>query len=791
MKTTTIKLWMNCVFVAAALVSLTTATQGAIAFSSTGSLNTARYLHTATLLPNGRVLVVAGQRYYHGLEGGDFIEVLNSAELYDPVIGFWSTTGSLSSTRVGHTATLLANGKVLVAGGSTNSTELYDPATGAWSPTGSLSKEHNNHTATLLSNGKVLVVGGYSNSVAELYNPATGAWTTTGSPGNSRVSATATLLPNGKVLVVGGADGSGGYNGLPVATAQLYDPTTGNWSFTASPAEPRWGNTATLLGNGKVLVVGGTGTNGVALGTAELFDSTTGTWSSAGNMAVAHTFHTATLLNNGHVLVTGNGVVELYDPASNAWSYAGVGPQYYGTSLYAYTATLLTNGTVLFAGGNSTWSVDAAELYDPTIPFINTRSEHTATLITNGNVLIVGGQDPDGALVPIVELDNPGTGARLTTGAIGTPRYNHTATMLTNGKVLVVGGAQAGNHTIASVETYNPATGTWSTSSNLAHARQLHTATLLTNGKVLVAGGYTVDGSTNIAELYNPATGSWSPTGNLKRSHAGHTATLLPNGKVLVTGGNVYYEADSGIAEIYDSAAGSWSLTGTLNTPRQLHTATLLNNGKVLVVGGSSLDLNTIGYLTSAELYDPATGTWSLTGSLATGRAYHTATLLPNGKVLVAGGYYYDLNISGPVASAELYDPATGIWSFSFSLSTARDFHTATLLTNGTVFITGGNVDFATGNVAGNFSELYSLSPPFLTPIVNPIKLGDGSFHFSFSNPSGPSYHVLASTDVTAPLNTWTNLGAAIEMPSGSGNFQFTDSQAPNGFQRFYHVSSP
>src|SRR5947207_2587048 len=136
----------------------------------------------------------------------------------------------------------------------------------------------------------------------------------------------------------------------------------------------------------------------------------------------------------------------------------------------------------------------------------------------------------------------------------------------------------------------------------------------------------------------SPLSGSDAPftfdnTSSLNTARYFHTATLLPNGKVLVAGG--YNNSYLTSAELYDPASGSWSATGSLTTARYAHTATLLPNGKVLVAGG----YNNSGYLTSAELYDPASGSWSATGSLNTARYFHTAALLPNGKVLVAGGY--------------------------------------------------------------------------------------------------------------------------------------------------------
>lgn len=273
-------------------------------------------------------------------------------------------------------------------------------------------------------------------------------------------------------------------------------------------------------------------------------------------------------------------------------------------------------------------------------------------------------------------------GAFEETGSMTISRDHHTATLLANGQVLAAGGTLSGRP----AELYNPGNGTWSATGTLNEARVLHTATLLADGKVLVAGGFAgavwqiTRGS---AELYDPSTGIWTATGTLGAPRGGHTATLLPNGKVLVAGG--YYGSDgyappilTNTAELYDPQSGTWSFTGNLAAKRDGHTATLLPNGKVLVAGGS--DHMSSG--ATAELYDPATGTWSSTGNLNEKRAGHTATLLSSGKVLVVGG--------DAAGSAELYDPSTGMWTRTSDLGDVRNGHTATLLANHQVLIAGG-----------------------------------------------------------------------------------------------------
>jgi N-acetylneuraminic acid mutarotase len=179
-------------------------------------------------------------------------------------------------------------------------------------------------------------------------------------------------------------------------------------------------------------------------------------------------------------------------------------------------------------------------------------------------------------------------------------------------------------------------------------------------------------------------------TDSMANTRATHTATLLTNGMVLAAGGVAETSTNNDVissAELFNPATATWTLTGSLDTARQDHTATLLTNGLVLVAGGFNFHAGLYGVLSSAELFNPATSTWTTISSMSTNRYTHTATLLNNGKVLVAGGYN---NTKGCLSSAELFNPATGTWTLTGSLHTARQYHMATLLTNGLVLVTGG-----------------------------------------------------------------------------------------------------
>jgi hypothetical protein len=361
--------------------------------------------------------------------------------------------------------TLLA--LALLAAGVVVGSRLLDrpaPVFGSWTTTGAMSTEHAIHTATVLHDGKVLVTGGVTEEsateatgvTAELYDPSVGTWIPTGGLISGRWGQTATRLFDGRVLVTGGTNLDGA-----LASAELYYPITGDWTATARMTRPRAGHTATLLLDGRVLVAGG-----AYPATSELFDPRHDTWTATGNMVEDRFDSAATLLPDGTVLVAGAGTAELYDPRSGTWT--ATGPMIHGRFEIDAAAALLPDGRVLVAGGD----VDAnnAEVYDPrsgtwtaTGPMIQRHGDQTtATLLRDGTVLVTGGTRPiaqgiDPAL-PTADLYDPRTGTWTATASMSTNRRNHTATLLLDGRVLVAGGI-AHDGAYGSAELYLPGPG--------------------------------------------------------------------------------------------------------------------------------------------------------------------------------------------------------------------------------------------------------------------------------------------------------------------------------------------
>jgi hypothetical protein len=322
---------------------------------------------TATLLPNGKVLIAGGSCVRSSVCNG--FDPLASAELFDPVTETFSATGSMSIARTGHTATLLNNGTVLITGGENpglgflDTAEIYDPATGNFALVRNMAQPRYGHTASLLGDGRVLIAGGYSGDsafpsimpTAEIYDPATQSFSPAGGMPKEAAFHTASVLLDGTVLVVGGDGNTCPGAGIGIA---IFDPASN--TFTAGPnlASPRAQHTATTLNDGRVLITGGVdpcGFSGFRYATAVVFDPATSTFSPEQFMREPRSGHSATLLADGKVLVVGS-MAELFDPATGSFAITGDPnvPRDGGGR-----ATRLSDGRVLFIGSGS-----AAEIYE-------------------------------------------------------------------------------------------------------------------------------------------------------------------------------------------------------------------------------------------------------------------------------------------------------------------------------------------------------------------------------------------------------------------------------------------
>jgi len=823
-------------------------------FTSTGNLSHERYLHTATLLRDGTVLIAGG------IDGSG--NALSLVELYNPATGAFISIGSLNAARYAHTATLLNDGTVLFAGGGTATPTISPNATYSaelYTSTGTftlLSNTMNSarayHTATLLNDGTVLLAGGvladrasYPNptDTADIYDPGAQSFTpTNNNMSDVRAEHTATLLSNGMVLVVGGADDNTGYfPPYPIGAASnsvdLYDPNARAFTATSPLSTARSQHTATLLNNGEVLIAGGTTTAGgpntngavtnttelyqpasltppgvttitvnpgnltsVPLGTSQRFTATDNNghqlssvkWSSSDlTVAVisndASNFGTAHFVGMGPVTVqacagsicrstsfavgpaalvsiavtpqnpvinqsagplgfTATGTFTDGPPqvittsASTTWNSSIQGVAMIGLNTGVARPGAVGQTTITATSGNVSGSTTlTVTTFVPTGSMSTDRQQHTATLLNNEMVLVAGGasQQSGGALAS-AELYNPATGTFSPTGSLNFARRYSSATLLNDGTVLITGGvyiSPSGSPTsIATAEIYNPGNGTFIyTNGGMTNARYEHTATVLRctcadNGKVLIAGGYNeIGGALNSADLYDPLTGTFTPIAPLGTSRYGHSATTLNDGSVLIAGGLNGFGTPNTVAtpnavELYDPAQETFTtISATLGNGLAEFSATLLNGGKVLFAGGSDI----LGNWPNSRVYDPTTQTFTMGGALnLTYRTFFTSTLLNNGTVLLTGGVNAT-NATPIVASTELYDPALGTFSFGNTMLVSRALQTATLLSDGSgkVLIAGGvsGSNYFLTPLGVSSAELYppsTLTPPNLVSIA-------------------------------------------------------------------------
>jgi WD40 repeat protein len=656
--------------------------------------------HAVALLQSGGALVSGGAPRENGQT---FVHPKRDAMWLNSELGVLESLPPMNDGRAEHTLTTLQSGHIRAVGGwdeldtrfsnkrPKSWAELFEPLVGRWSRTEPMTGVRFAHTATLLPSGKVLVVGGMgakqlTNHIpsfqnvslkdAELYDPDSRSWSPAGQMEDLRAHHTATLLGpgplEGKVLVTGGqSKPETGRAGTPLATVELYHPDTGLWEKKKSMPVPLEKHTATLLLDGRVLVVGGK--------TSFLYQPASGsegTWSTTGSLSHSRSEHMALRLPDGRVLVAGGGstALEVYDPGKGTWSILEVEG---ALPSIPRTATLLPSGEVFVTG--SQWDASRG-LYADAYAALARRAlggwrsgeslptrhdRHVAAVLQDGQLLVVGNTT--------AQLHDPATGRWMDAASPGSTQPCDSATVLQDGRVLVV--------KRGATELYVP-TGTWQTAGlarpMVNNLREGHTATLLPKGHVLVAGGGL---NPNTVELYDPQQDTWTPLSPMKKARSNHRAVLLPHagaeGKVLVVGGmsgSTYLGA-----EVYDIKANTWMELAAIPVGHLL-SVTLLPTGLVLVVGHN--DTQSV-----CGLYDPVTELWRDTRfkPLHTYQD-HGATLLPSGRVLLTGGR---LN----TGQAELFDPTSEAWLPAGALAVPRFAHSALLLpSTGRVLVVGGLV---------------------------------------------------------------------------------------------------
>ena len=508
-----------------------------------------------------------------------------------------------------------------------------------------------------------------------------GTWSRTGNLNVRRKGYAAALLTDGKFLIGGASEGDDTHY-------DIWDPATGKWLPTPLPSLPAAHHHSMfiLLPNGKVLYMSNESAN------YWLYDSQTG-WSDAGVGMGWSPYDCATLLKTGEVLLiydTRNSLLYDYQSGSLTPTTGSLND----TRDYA-TETLLPNGDVLLAGGDG-WK-NTSEFYNrvanvwtnTSAPLNIRRGAHTAILLPSpwNQVLIAGGNtglDPNEVceLYDLTSKDWTTTGDLNVTGTFGKGMM----VLLPSGKPLLIGGEGAESR----CEVFDPDSGKWFITSSLEVGRSHITAVVLQTGKVLVASTQ-VGPSRETAEIYDPSDGKWAIKPSLNIERGAHTVTLLPiipsencSTTVLIVGG----KNDGGVldeCELYNYTDEEATITDALVEARAYHTATLLASGKVLVAGGEGSSGTAI---SSSEIYTIGKpGSWASAGDIGEARFDHTATLLANGDVLVTGG---EDAVGGYIQSCEIYSGGSWTTPGGVMMATPRARHTAVMLLNGDILVIGG-----------------------------------------------------------------------------------------------------
>jgi hypothetical protein len=626
-------------------------TPGANTFSYVGDLLTVRVNHQATLLPSGKVLITGGG------SNGSQSPTYYDGEVFTPPIttgfgSFAAVPDTLANPRMFHRDVALSDGRVLITGGqispypNTSSVlEIYDETCNCFTAVGT-SIPRTQHTATVLATGKVLLAGGSARADGlgpmtslEVIDPSNSFSSThVGELAIARYAhAAMRLCPDGscnysgKVIFAGGAA-----HGTDAQSIEIFDPAGIPPAGTINQAYAMQ-----VPGTGTFTVVSGMMPAGLSLasGTGQI----TGTALDAGQFTVTIRVTSA------------SGAISFKTVTFNiAAGFIGNGSM--SVARWGHVAEQLNNGLVLLAGGSNPST--SAELYSPatgsgvgtgSLSIGRCNNECSSIKLADGNVLAAGGTVGSSTL-DTAEVYDAGTSTwSATTGNMTSPRQGAIPIRLSSNKILIVGGLNWTTY-LSTADLYDPLTKFFSSTGSMSIERYRPTAVRLADGRVLVAGGSNSGGQMATAEIYDDQAGTFAPTGSMTEAKQQGPGILLPDGRVLIAGG--WRGTSLQTAEVFNPVSGTFTAVGNMTVARSHHSAVLLNNGRVLVFGGYDAGG---ALLSSAEIFDPSTNTFTAATGLTSTRANASVVLLADGRVLITGGQ--GVYGGGAISSVEIYDP--------------------------------------------------------------------------------------------------------------------------------------
>lgn len=653
-------------------------------------------------LDDGRLLVI----------GGYTEMTLDGVSLFDPRADTWTRGPALPRPSEQHSATRLPDGRVLVVGGLAGSEShdavfLYDPEANRWDARRPAPRARHGHAAVLLGDGRLLLVGGERATTSDVepvreldvLDIATDEWGTIADIRVTRPDVGASLLSPGRLMLLGAQ--------LPAQQLDLEAGLLAFYDEAAPPAlaRPGWAE----LGFGRLVVAGGylgppdsTYWDGAAL-----FD---GAWRPLPSLPSPRSSPVLVALDDSEVLMVGgsNGAryrdlrlaedaqrLRLGDPA-----WVSVGPVH--EPRRGHTATRLSDDSVLVVGGLDAGrsSLDTVERFDPTTnrfelvaPLSPGRWGHSATRLGDGRVLVVGGERR-GTLREVAALD---VASRTWSPfpALPTRRADFAVAHLADGRIAVIGGRRdilrRQPSPLACVEVVDPATGDWSEYPPMPSPRQESLAVGLRDGRLLVVGGRGQGPDLPLALIFDPVTQVWTPSGPTSPERIGHTVSLLPDGRVLVTGGLLPGERRlDPVMRLFDPTSERWTTRGVMEEPRAFPTVVRLPDGRLMFVGGQ---LDALGVASSqVSIFQPADFSLEPLAPLAQGRFGHAALLLGADRVAVLGGFHRvgDGLVLVTLDSVEIYDAALDRWEPGPDLAISRGGLAAVLAPDNQVLVFGG-----------------------------------------------------------------------------------------------------